>query len=503
MLPRTPGRARADRLRPVALVLAVALVVGACSSDDKTSSDATSDTTAAAGTVAAKAEPTAGDWKPWVLTSPDQFDVPAPPAAGSAEEKAEDTELKALVAERTPEVADFVHKWGGEGEPVSAPWMATALELVSAREKDPAAASRAYGYVAVAAYDAMVATWHYKYEYNRKAPDSVETIAEAGPDPSYPNEHAAIAQATSQVIAYLFPERPALRLQEDADQAADSRVLAGAARRSDVDAGQALGKQVAEAVIAHAKADGSDKPWDGKRPGGRPRYWEPPTGKVANPVSPTAGTWKTWVLKSGDQFRPPAPPVFGTPEFTAAAQEMVKIQKNLTEDQRKAAIYWAGGQGTPLPAGIWNEVTIAYLRDLKPSEPQMERVMALANVAMADAGIAAWDAKYAYWDPRPENGVQDSGVDPTWKPLFDTPFFPSYISGHATYSGAIAEVLSYIFPVDEKDFRDKALEAANSRSWGGIHWPLDSTVGLDVGAKVGKLVVEHAKADGAPKVSRT
>ncbi|HEX2700976.1 MAG TPA: phosphatase PAP2 family protein [Acidimicrobiales bacterium] len=495
---RAPGRGRPRR--PVALVVAMALVAGACGGDDDTSSDATTGTTAA-GVEAAHAEPTAGDWKTWVLTSPEQFQVPPPPGAGSAEEKAEDAELRKLVTERTPEVADFVRKWSGDGEPISAPWMGSALEFISAREKDPAASSRAYALVAVAAYDAMVATWHYKYKYDRKAPDVVPKLAEAGPDPSYPNEHAAIAQATASVLAYVFPERPALRLQEDADQAADSRVLAGAARRSDVDAGLALGQKVAEAVITHAKADGSDAVWDGKRPGGRPRYWEPPTGKVANPVSPLAGTWKTWVMKSGDQFRPPPPPVFGSPEFTAAAKEVVAIQQNLTEEQRKAAVYWAGGQGTPLPAGIWNEVTLAYLRDLRPSEPQAERVMALANVAMADAGVAAWDTKYAYWDPRPENGIQDSGVDPNWKPLFDTPFFPSYISGHATYSAAIAEVLSFVFPKREKDFRAKALEASNSRAWGGIHWPLDSTVGMEVGSKIGKLVIEYARTDGAPDIT--
>ena len=490
---------RAGRLRPVALVVALALVGAACGSDDKETTAGGTDASAA-GVAAGKAENSAGDWKTWVLTGPEQFPVPPPPADGSAEAKADDEELEKLVAERSPEVEDFIHKWSGAGEPVSAPWMTSALEFISAREKDPAASSRAYALVAVAAYDAMVATWHYKYKYNREAPDVVKAIADPGPDPSYPNEHAAIAYAAAGTLAYLFPERPALRLFEDAEQSADSRVLAGAARRSDVNAGAELGKKVAEAVVSFAKADGSDKVWDGKRPGGRPRYWEPPTGKVANPVSPLAGTWRTWVMESGDQFRPGPPPVFGSPEFTAAAKEMVEIKADLTEEQRKAAVFWAGGQGTPLPAGVWNEVTLAYLRDLKPSEPQAERVMALANVAMADAGVAAWDTKFAYWDPRPENGVQDSGVDPDFTPLFDTPFFPSYISGHATYSAAIAEVLSYIFPANEKEFRAKAKQASDSRAWGGIHWPLDSTVGNEVGAKVGKLVIEHAKTDGAPKI---
>ncbi|MGQ0521342.1 MAG: phosphatase PAP2 family protein [Actinomycetota bacterium] len=490
----TPSR-RSRARAALALAVALALVAGACGSDDD--EDATTGTTTAG---AATREPTAGTWKTWVLTSPDEIEVPPPPAAGSAEERADDAELEELVAERTPEVADFVRRWSGSGEPISAPWMKMALEFVSAREKDPASSSRAYGLVSVAAYDAMVATWHWKYEYDRTSPDGVDRISEPGPDPSYPNEHAAIAAAAAGTLAYLFPERPALRLQEAADQAADSRVLAGAARRSDVDAGLALGAKVAEKVVAYAKADGSDKVWDGKRPGGRPRYWEPPTGKVANPVSPLAGSWKTWVMTSGSQFRPPPPPVFGTPEFEAAAREVVEAKNNLTDDQKRAATFWAGGQGTPLPAGIWNEVTLAYLRDLKPSEPQAERVMALANVAMADAGIAAWDAKYAYWDPRPENGIQDSGVDPAWTPYIDTPFFPSYISGHATYSGAISELLSYIFPDREKDFRTKAAEASNARLWGGIHWRKDNEVGLDVGHKIGKLVIERAKSDGAPDI---
>lgn len=489
-----------SRVRPAALLVVLAVTAGACGGGGESTSGGP---TTAAGVRAVEAEPTAGTWKTWVLEAPDQIPVPPPPADGSAEAKADDAELRKLAGERTPEVADFVRRWSGDGEPVSGPWMEMALEFISAREKDPPASSRAYGLVAVAAYDAMVATWHYKYRYQRKAPDTVEAIAEAGPDPSYPNEHAAIAAAAAGVLAYLFPERPALRLQEAAEQAADSRVFAGAARRSDVDAGFALGTSVAEAVVAFAKADGSDREWDGKRPagiGGGPRYWEPPPGKVANPVAPLAGTWKTWVLKSGDQFRPGPPPAFGSPEFLAQAREVVEVKEKLTEEQRRAATFWAGGQGTPLPAGVWNQVTLAYLRDLAPSEPQAERVMALANVAMADAGVAAWDTKYAYWDPRPENGVRDSGVDPAWEPFIETPFFPSYISGHATYSGAISEVLSYIFPKREADFRAKAKEASNARLWGGIHWRADNEVGLAVGQKVGREVIEHAKADGAPRI---
>ena len=472
--------------KPVVLALAMALVAAGCGGGGDDGEEAGS----------RKAEPRAGTWKTWVLSSPTEIPVPPPPEKGSAQEKAEDQEIKDLAAERTPEDKDIVRKWAAEGEPVSTPWVEMNLDFVAAREKDPPLSSRGYALMNVAAYDAMVAAWHYKYQYDRDAPDVAERLVEPGPDPSYPSEHAAIAGAASRVLAYLFPERPALRLDEAADQAADSRVMAGVNRRSDVEAGLELGHKIADKVIAYARADGAEKPCSKRVPGPAPRYWAPPPGSVANPVQPCAGEWKTWVMSGGSQFRPDPPPVFGSPEFTAQAREMVDTQKNLTEEQKKAATFWAGGQGTPLPAGVWMNVLLAYLRDELPTTPKSERTLAMAAVAMSDAGVASWDAKFAYWDPRPENGVRDSGVDRDWKPYIDTPFFPSYISGHATYSGAAAEVLSYLFPDDAADFQAKADEASNSRLWGGIHWRSDNEKGLEVGKKVGQLVVERAKTDG-------
>ncbi len=445
---------------------------------------------------ARKAEPSAGNWKPWLLSSPTEIPVPPPPAKGSDQEKAEDAEIRSLADKRTPEVKDMVRKWAAEGAPVSTPWLEMNLEFVAARAKDPPLSSRGYALMTVAVYDAMVATWHYKYEYNRKAPDLGDRLDDPGPDPSYPSEHAAIAGAAARVLGYLFPERPALRLDEAADQAADSRVAAGAARRSDVDAGLELGHKVADKVIAYAKADGAEKPCTKKAPGGAPRYWAPPPGSVASPVQPCAGEWKTWALTAGNQFRPGPPPVFGSPEFLAQAREEIAVKDALTEDQKKAATFWAGGQGTPLPAGVWLNVVLAYLRNDLPTEPQSERTLALAAVAMSDAGVAAWDTKFTYWDPRPQNGVRDLGLDKNWNPYIDTPFFPSYISGHATYSGAAAAVLSYLYPKDAATFNAKADEASNSRLWGGIHWRSDNETGLAVGRKVGAVVVERAKADG-------
>src|SRR5205807_258107 len=78
------------------------------------------------------------------------------------------------------------------------------------------------------------------------------------------------------------------------------------------------------------------------------------------------------------------------------------------------------------------------------------------DIALADAGIAAWDAKYTYDTWRPVTAIRsgDGGVnplvtaDPTWTPLWATPPFPSYISGHSTFSAAAAAVLDATYGTD-------------------------------------------------------
>src|SRR5207237_822944 len=104
---------------------------------------------------------------------------------------------------------------------------------------------------------------------------------------------------------------------------------------------------------------------------------------------------------------------------------------------------------------------------------------------------------YTYWSPRPVNVIRDSGLDPNWTSFLPTPVFPSYVSGHAGYSGAAAVVMSYFFPADTAVFEAKAQEAAMSRLYGGIHYRADNEVGLDLGHKVGNAVLARLKKDGA------
>ena len=417
-------------------------------------------------------------WKTWVIDSPAAIPRPRPRDSG------------ALTRERPAVQPKEKRRW--LAYPAVERWLHLAMEYVAAREKNPPASSRAYALLAVSMYDAAVAA---AYWQAKAAESSASAASDA--DPVSPSGRAAIAGVASRVLAYLFPERSALQLDAMATEAARETVALQAEDPAEAAAGLQLGREVAKHVIHWGKTDGSRREWRGRPPRGR-GSWRPPPGSIARPVEPLAGEWRTWVLKSGDEFRPPPPPRFGGRRFVAEAREVVKIGADLTPRQRRAAVFWAGGEGTPLPAGIWIDVVLEYLAD-KPrmSEPRAARVMALVAVAMADAGVAAWDAKYAYWSPRPENAIRDLGIARRWKPLLDTPLFPAYPSGHATYSAAAAEVLAYLFPEDAEEWRARGGEAALSRVWGGIHYRSDGTVGAAMGRKIGRRVIEHARRDGA------
>ena len=84
------------------------------------------------------------------------------------------------------------------------------IDLINARQLAaiPTTANphRVYTYVALAMYDATIATWESKYFYNRRRPSELDhklpTALPVPNSPSYPSEHAASAQAAATVLAY-------------------------------------------------------------------------------------------------------------------------------------------------------------------------------------------------------------------------------------------------------------------------------------------------------------
>jgi hypothetical protein len=65
------------------------------------------------------------------------------------------------------------------------------------------------------------------------------------------------------------------------------------------------------------------------------------------------------------------------------------------------------------------------------------------------------------------------------------------------FSSSGAEVLAYIYPSVADQVRAWAVEAAESRICGGIHWRFDAEVGTTQGIQVAGYTVNRAQADGA------
>ena len=139
-------------------------------------------------------------------------------------------------------------------------WNEIARDLVAKHRTSAPMASRVYALVSVAQYDALVATWSDKYFFHRGSPSSdiseLTVTVPAESELNYPSEHAAIAGASSAVLEYVYPEEAAF-VRAQAVEAEESRLWAGATYRSNVVAGDTLGRKVAALATQRADKDGS------------------------------------------------------------------------------------------------------------------------------------------------------------------------------------------------------------------------------------------------------
>ncbi len=406
-----------------------------------------------------------------------------------------------------------------------------------AEQLGPHRAARAVAITEIAVFEAVNAI---KPRYKRIPQfKSYTGLAQTSVDSTNISMDQAIARAAYDTLIWLYPfQQPRL----DALFAADTARIAG--NPAAIAAGDALGKQAANSIIAMRTGDGSEAaevrvgtgPTDYHLVPGPGNWSQDPVSNLQVALGYHWNNVKPFVMGTADQFRVPPPPALTDPAYTAAYNAVKDIGRDTsttrTADQTFNAKFW-GYDGTPslcAPPRLYNQMARKIASEhYMYSVNEMARFLAVLNVTMADAGIAAWDSKWYYHYWRPVTAIQSD--DPTWQPLGApatnsrkpnfTPPFPAYPSGHATFGGGVFEILRQYWPdatqfsftsdeyngrnadsvtgkvrkytpVHYNSFKDAEVDNAESRVYLGIHWQFDADSGIAQGNQIARFVFANA-----------
>jgi membrane-associated phospholipid phosphatase len=343
-------------------------------------------------------------------------------------------------------------------------WQATAATLVGQASFNAQVAGHAYPLLGVAQYLAV---------------QRAEAAGGGGGRNQLEIDRGAVAGASAVVLTYLFPSKA--QMLEDMVTA---QANAGPGEPHPAFArGEAIGRAVGADIVVRAQGDGFSLPFTGTIPTG-PGLW------ISNTTPPTIAGGQLpgvtpWFLASASQFRPAAPPAFGSTAFLADLAEIRQISDTRTAEQVGIAAFWAQGVGTPTTPGFWIRVATDGIAQHGLSEREATHLYALLGATMFDAQIGCWDAKETYWYIRPWQA--DLAITTT--AAVGKPNHPSYPSGHSCVSSSGAEVLSTFFPEQRSHLDAMVVEAGLSRMYGGIHYRFDITAGQALGRNVARLTI--------------
>lgn len=384
--------------------------------------------------------------------------------------------------------------------------------------QNPGMASRSLAMTNIAMYDAL----------NAISPKHVPIYATPTPPTGASAEAAALA-AGYRVLSEIYPD------QQSLINSGYNSILATLPAGSSTNAGLSFGDTVGLNMVQLRTNDGYQA-MTSYMPTGQIGKWSP------DPLNPTQEAWgpewgklTTFALPDTSSMMPGPMPSLTSQQYTDAFNEVKELgslnSASRTAEQTEIALFWAYdrvGMGTPmrLYLQVMEKVSAGQGNDLHENA----RMYALASTALADAGIVAWDAKFLYDFWRPVTGIRDADLDgnpdtiadPTWTPLGApgglhpdgstipdfTPPFPTYISGHATFGGALFGSLESFYGTDDisfsltsdetpgavrdfDSFSEAMIENGRSRVYLGIHWNFDDMVARDVGSDISGYIATN------------
>ena len=401
-------------------------------------------------------------------------------------------------------------------------WNRIAADVLAADlvEQHPGQASRTMAMTNLAIYDAFQLSASGGTPFYDYSGEIAPVVGDVSRD-------AAAAQAAYTVLSSNYPALEPMLAVDLADS------LGSIPDSPEKTAGTQLGASIGSSIVARRADDGYDADVQFV-PTGEVGRWEP---DLLNPGQeawgPVWGEVRPFSIQSGDQFTAPPIPDLTSPEYAAAFNE-VKDKGALhnttrTDEQTEIGVFWAYdrfGLGTPMR--LFNQVlqTVAEQQDNTPDENA--ELFARATVAMIDAGIVSWTSKYDYdfWRPisairrADEDGNPLTEIDPDWVPLGSpgddpnsssddfTPPFPTYVSGHATFGGALFSTLADFYGTDDvaftltseelpgversyTSFSQAMEENGRSRVYLGVHFFFDDLEGQVLGSDVAEYIASR------------
>lgn len=278
--------------------------------------------------------------------------------------------------------------------------------------------------------------------------------------------------------------------------------------------GLAWGAAVADQIVSWRATDGISAVPPPYLPSPDPGRWQPAPPLFGTPAFRQFAIMTPFAMASPAQFLPPPPPALTSRRYARDFAEVERLGQD-TSTTRSAfdtvtAQFWQSDVG---PVAFWDRVADDLINRSHLSVTSAARVLALANVAMADGVISIWNAKNYYDTWRPLTAIRAADTDgnpatladPTWNPLLATPPFQEYPAGHPGVSTAGAQLLRAMFgehtsftltspnmPGVQRhfdSFQSAEAQVVNARVFGGIHFRFSGQTAVTMGKAVAHLVI--------------
>ncbi|WP_019509575.1 DUF6851 domain-containing protein [Pleurocapsa sp. PCC 7319] len=345
---------------------------------------------------------------------------------------------------------------------ISVQWDRAVQQAVIESAPGPTVASRAYGMVHTAIFDAWAA-----YDPTAIATQLGDDLQRPETEITEANKSEAMSFAAYRVLTELFPEQTEIFDELMAELGLDPNNTT-----TDTATAAGIGNVSAEALLEFRSQDGSNQ--TGDDPNGTPgapysdisgyepfnpigdpieiERWTPELvpidaepgqeNTIQNFLTPHWGDITPFALESGEQFRPEAPEPFLlvegdvdldeqtitledtgevlpitrdligdviNPEFIEQTEQVIDFSAGLTDEQKLIAEFWEDPGGTSFPPGTWMSFgEFVSARDDNTLDEDAQLFFGLGN-AVFDAGVATWEAKTYYDYARPVRTVRELG----------------------------------------------------------------------------------------------